>query len=214
MPLLPFTKREAYLYRANPHTRIAATPSARTEARQRRADGIPAFKAVHGDRREVGPGADGAVDYRDGTPLTTYQLQARGNQERVTAHYTSSFKSEVFVERCVTSDLLLLLSELWRAELCQFLYLREQITVVSHFPNSSSPALRNSIHPIGLPEILRRDDFLSNIFGSGGASGYYRGAFGRYDKNDLFATILTSLRPAKKNGFCIHPEVSLFRLGL
>jgi hypothetical protein len=62
---------------------------------------------------------------------------------------------------------------------------------------------------IALPEVLRKDDFLSNIFGSGGASGYYRGAFGRYDKKSLFATILTSLRPAKKNGLCIHPEVRI-----
>lgn len=60
---------------------------------------------------------------------------------------------------------------------------------------------------VALPEVLRKYDFLSNIFGSGGTSGYYRGAFGRYDKKALFATILTSLRPAKKNGFCIHPEV-------
>ncbi|KAF8604127.1 S-adenosyl-L-methionine-dependent methyltransferase [Ceratobasidium sp. AG-I] len=155
---------------SNPHSRIAETTAARNEARQRRTNGIPVFSAVHDDRREVGLGAAGAVAYRDGTPLTTYQLQARGNQERVTAHYTSSFKSEVFVERVV-----------------------------------SVPISARADHR-SLPEILRRDDFLSNIFGSGGASGYYRGAFGRYDKNDLFATILTSLRPAKKNGFCIHPE--------
>ena len=104
--LLPLAETEAYLLRSNPHLRIPKTPVTRTEARQRRANGIPVFNAVHDDRREVGLGAGGAVEYRDGTPLTTYQLQARGNQERVTAHYTSSFKSKLFVERYVSKHVL------------------------------------------------------------------------------------------------------------
>ncbi|KAG8716664.1 hypothetical protein FRC08_009053 [Ceratobasidium sp. 394] len=156
----------------NPHVLIDQTQAAKNEARDRRVKmGIPSFVAVHEERTEVGLGEGGrAVGYRGDSPTTVYQMGARKNAEEVTGHYTSSFKSEVFVERVVTI-----------------------------------PLSANADHRT-LPEILRRGEFLSNIFGSGGASGYFRGAFGRYDKNDQFATILTALRPAKKNGFCIHPE--------
>ncbi|KAG9126884.1 hypothetical protein FRC07_001542 [Ceratobasidium sp. 392] len=156
----------------NPHALIPETQQAKNEARNRRVTlRIPSCRAVHEERCEVGPiEEDEAAGYREDMPVTLYQMQARKNAQKPANHYTSSFKSEVFVERVVTI-----------------------------------PLSANADHRT-LPEVLRRGDFLSNIFGSGGASGYYRGAFGRYDRKDQFATILTSLRPAKKNGFCIHPE--------
>ncbi|KAG9099586.1 hypothetical protein FRC06_005127 [Ceratobasidium sp. 370] len=156
----------------NPHILVPQTQTARNEARDRRVKlGIPGFVAVREERSEVGLGEGGrAVGYRDGSPTTMYQMEVRKGAEGVTGHYTSSFKSEVFVERVVTI-----------------------------------PLSANADHRT-LPDIFRHGDFLSNIFGSGGTSGYYRGAFGRYGRSDQFATILTSLRPAKKNGFCIHPE--------
>ncbi|KDN48697.1 hypothetical protein RSAG8_02684, partial [Rhizoctonia solani AG-8 WAC10335] len=157
----------------NPHLVIPLTEESRAEDRRRRnrAEGrIPTYVAVKDDRQPVGIGADELAPYRDDSPYTTYQQEARGNENVVSEHYTSSFKSSLFVERVVTI-----------------------------------PLTANADHR-SLPTALKKGDFLSNIFGSGGASGYYQGAFGRYDKKSPFATILTSLRPAKKNGFCIHPE--------
>ncbi|CAE6423573.1 unnamed protein product [Rhizoctonia solani] len=157
----------------NPHLVIPPTEESRAEDRRRRnrPEGrIPTYVAVKDDRQPVGIGADEPAPYRDDSPYTTYQQEARGNENTVTEHYTSSFKSSLFVERVVTI-----------------------------------PLSANADHRT-LPTALKKGDFLSNIFGSGGASGYYQGAFGRYDKKSPFATILTSLRPAKKNGFCIHPE--------
>ncbi|QRV90058.1 DNA (cytosine-5-)-methyltransferase [Ceratobasidium sp. AG-Ba] len=154
----------------NPHVVVGATPVSRAEDRERRKE-RPSYNAVHESRCEVGLCAGGeSVGYIGGTPTTTYQMQIRRGTNAVTGHYTSSFKSPVFVERVV-----------------------------------SIPILANADHR-ALPGVLREGDFLSNIFGSGGASGYYRGAFGRYDEKDQFATILTALRPAKKNGYCIHPS--------
>ncbi|CEL55663.1 DNA (cytosine-5-)-methyltransferase [Rhizoctonia solani AG-1 IB] len=157
----------------NPHFIIPATEASRAEDRSRRnkPEGrIPAYVAVKEDRQPVGIGAEGLASYRGDSPFTSYQQEARGNQDAVSEHYTSSFKSPLFVERVV------------------------------NIPLSAKADHRT------LPEVLKRGDFLSNVFGSGGASGYYQGAFGRYDKKAPFATILTSLRPAKKNGFCIHPD--------
>lgn len=69
------------------------------EQRRRTRLKIPPYDAVHEDRTAVGLGANGATPYRDEAPFTTYQHIARGNLETVTAHYTSSFKSPIFVER-------------------------------------------------------------------------------------------------------------------
>lgn len=87
--------------RANPHVLVPQTQTARNEARDRRVKmGIPSFVAVHEERSEIGLGEGGrAVGYRDDSPITSYQMEARKNAEEVTNHYTSSFKSEVFVER-------------------------------------------------------------------------------------------------------------------
>ncbi|KAG8714584.1 uroporphyrin-III C-methyltransferase, partial [Ceratobasidium sp. 423] len=159
--------------RVNPHLVIPETEASRAEDRRRRngPEGrIPAYIAVKEDRQPIGIGAEKPAPYRADSPFTTYQQEARGDGNVVYEHYTSSFKSGLFVERVVTI-----------------------------------PLSANADHRT-LPPILKKGDFLSNIFGSGGASGYYQGAFGRYDKKSHFATILTSLRPAKKNGFCIHPE--------
>ncbi|KAF8674221.1 Cytosine specific DNA methyltransferase replication foci domain [Rhizoctonia solani] len=157
----------------NPHFAIPETEASRAEDRRRRTRGenrIPVYVAVKDDRQAVGIGAGGPVPYRGDSPFTSYQQEARGSETMVSEHYTSSFKSPLFVERVV------------------------------NIPLSAKADHR------ALPEVLKRGDFLSNVFGSGGASGYYQGAFGRYDKKAPFATILTSLRPAKKNGFCIHPD--------
>ncbi|CAE6445450.1 unnamed protein product [Rhizoctonia solani] len=157
----------------NPHLVIPETDASRAEDRRRRnrPEGrIPTYVAVKEDRQPIGIGAEEPAPYRADSPFTAYQQEAQGDENAVSEHYTSSFKSSLFVERVVTI-----------------------------------PLSANADHRT-LPPILKKGDFLSNIFGSGGASGYYQGAFGRYDKKSHFATILTSLRPAKKNGFCIHPE--------
>ncbi|KAG8699837.1 hypothetical protein FRC09_006344, partial [Ceratobasidium sp. 395] len=173
----------------NPHILVPQTQNTRNEERDRLLNGIPAFVAVRGERREIGLGADDqAIVYRQDSPTTTYQMEARKNARWVTGHYTSSFVSEKFVERVVTIPL--------SAN-------ADHRSTLSFSFIAAFSALKRAL---ALPEILRRGEFLSNVFGSGGASGYYRGAFGRYDRKGQFATILTSLRPAKKNGFCIHPE--------
>ncbi|CAE6460712.1 unnamed protein product [Rhizoctonia solani] len=159
--------------RVDPHLVIPETEASRVEDRRRRnkPEGrVPTYVAVKDIRQPVGIGADGPVSYRGDSPYTTYQLEARGNETVVSEHYTSSFKSNLFVERVV-----------------------------------NIPLSANADHR-SLPAALKKGDFLSNVFGSGGTSRYYQGAFGRYDKKSPFATILTTLRPAKKNGFCIHPE--------
>ncbi|KAG9080399.1 hypothetical protein FS749_008017 [Ceratobasidium sp. UAMH 11750] len=91
----------------NPHVLIDQTQAAKNEARDRRVKmGIPSFVAVHEERTEVGLGEGGRpVGYRGDSPTTVYQMGARKNAEEVTGHYTSSFKSEVFVERVVTIPL-------------------------------------------------------------------------------------------------------------
>lgn len=89
-----------YIRRVNPHVIIRQTEGARTEERYRRTRlHIPAYVAVHEDRQPVGIGAHGAVPYREETPFTTYQQEARGQEVMVSEHYTSSFRSGVFVER-------------------------------------------------------------------------------------------------------------------
>lgn len=86
--------------RLNPHEKVPQTEAARTEERRRRVVlGIPAYTAVQEERCEIGLGAAGAVGYQDDSPFTTYQMRARGDTQKVTGHYTSSFKSSVFVER-------------------------------------------------------------------------------------------------------------------
>lgn len=88
------------MYRVNPHVVIRQTEATRAEDRRRRTRlHIPAYVAVHEDRATVGVGAHGAVPYREESPFTTYQQTARGDEVAVSEHYTSSFKSSVFVER-------------------------------------------------------------------------------------------------------------------
>ncbi|CAE6457888.1 unnamed protein product [Rhizoctonia solani] len=86
----------------NPHLVVPQTEESRAEDRRRRnrPEGrIPTYIAVKDDRQPVGVGADGPAAYRGDSPYTAYQQEARGNENAVSEHYTSSFKSSLFVER-------------------------------------------------------------------------------------------------------------------